>query len=153
MAESTEKGQVPAGFEHVHVELDWWDGTPRGGLADVNGSTHYFQAVAYHDPDEPDDEYFVWPASETAVALEREQWAIFAEWNMRYEAGSATVDTHPATPGTNTRYDELQILLEPHRAVPDHPRRLAANWHWGDRAERYPLSGPIYWVKWHGPNL
>ena len=121
-----EKGQVPVGFEHVHVELDWWDGTPRGGLADVNGSTHYFQAVAYHDPDEPDDEYFVWPASETAVALEREQWA--------------TVDTHPATPGANIRYDELQILLEPHRAVPDHPRRLAANWHWGDRAARRKIT-------------
>ena|SRR3984957_18947142 len=79
------------GFERVHIELDWWDG-PRSGLADVDGAPCYFQSV---DLCEPDDEFLVWPASGLALALEREQWAIFVKWNHRYETGSATVDSHP----------------------------------------------------------
>lgn len=68
-----------AGFEPVHVELDWYDG-PRHGLADVDGVPHYFRAVHdYAHVDEPDDEYFVWPASDTALAWEREQWTIFVD--------------------------------------------------------------------------
>lgn len=150
MAEATQEDLVPVGFEPVHVEGDWYDG-PRSGLADVNGSMHYFQAVYdHHHPDEPDDEYFVWPASDTAVAMEREQWAIFAEWSMRYETDKATAGPHPA--GTNSRYDELATLLVLHRAIPDQVRRLAADWHWGNRPAHYPPSGPIYWVKWHEPN-
>lgn len=48
------------GFERVHVELDWYDG-PRGGLADVGGVVHYFQAVSHLD-DSGGGTFFVWPA-------------------------------------------------------------------------------------------
>jgi hypothetical protein len=79
--------------------LDRYDG-PRGGLADIDGAAHYFRAVHdYAHAGEPDDEYFVWPASGTAMTWEHEQWAIFVEWNTRYEAGAATPETHPGHGG------------------------------------------------------
>jgi hypothetical protein len=136
------------GFERVHVELDWYDG-PRSGLADVDGIPHYFQAVHdYLHPGEPDDEYFVWPASDTAMALEHEQWGIFVDWNTRYEAGAATVDSHPGHGGINARYDELTSLLAPYRAAPPGARRLAAEWRPKDRTMRYDADGPDYLVRW-----
>ncbi len=142
--------QAHYGFEHVHIELDWYDG-PRSGLADVDGIPHYFQAVHdYGRPDEPDGEYLVWPANSTALALEREQWAIFVDWNTRYETGTATVDSHPGHGGINARYDQLTALLAPHRAVPPRARRLAAEWRWqpNNRTTRYHLDGPDYLVRW-----
>jgi hypothetical protein len=152
MTEPSPEGVVPAGFEPVHVELGWYDG-PRAGLADVDGSAHYFQAVHdYGHPDVSDDEYFVWPASATAVAMEREQWMIFAEWEARHEAGEATLDSHPGNPGADSRFDELDALLAPHRAMPARARRLAAEWHWGNRATHVPRTGPLYWVRWREPN-
>lgn len=34
------------------------------------------------DPRDAADEYFVWPASEAAVAMEREQWAIYVAYEV-----------------------------------------------------------------------
>jgi hypothetical protein len=156
MATPADEASAPAGFEPVHVELDWYDG-PRRGLADVNGSAHYFQGVYdYHetepDEDSPYSDYFVWPVSETGMAMEREQYVIFAEWRMCFEAGTANTDTHPVHGGINSRYDELETLLASHRTMPELPRRLTATWHWGSRTVRYPLDGPIYWVRWSEPD-
>jgi hypothetical protein len=149
MAEAEDSGGAQAGFEHVYVESDWYDG-PRGGLADVNGVPHYFEAVhSYRHPDAPDDRYHVWPADSGTVALECEQWAIFVAWNSRYEAGTATTGTHPAHGGVDARYDELTALLARHRAVPPGARQLAAEWRPIDRATRYHADGPGYLVRWH----
>ncbi|MBO0835849.1 MAG: hypothetical protein J2P28_10060 [Actinobacteria bacterium] len=137
-------------FERVHIELDWYDG-PRRGLADVDGMPHYFQAVHdYGGTGEPGDEYLVWPASDTALALEREQWLIFVDWNTRYEAGTANVDSHPGHGRINARYDELSALLVTHRAVPPGALRLAAEWRWPPNtgATRYHMDGPDYLVRW-----
>jgi hypothetical protein len=137
------------GFERVHVELDWYDG-PRGGLADVGGVVHYFQAVPdFYRSDELDDKFLVWPASAAAFAWEREQWAIFVAWNSRYEAGTASVDSHPGEGGVDARYDELESLLAAHRVVPDEALRLVAEWRPGDQEGRYHAGGPDYLVKWH----
>lgn len=127
--------QAHEGFDQVYIENDWYDG-PRSGLADVGGVPHYFQAVdAYQHPDQPDNEYFVWPASDTALAMEWEQWAIFVEWNTRHEAGVTTVDDHPGHGAVNARYDELATMLAPHRALPH-------------GATRSQIDGSGYLVKW-----
>jgi hypothetical protein len=138
------------GFEPVHVELDWYDG-PRGGLADINGMPHYFRAVNdYSRHGEPDDEYLVWPASQTALAWEREKWAIFVEWNGRYEAGTATAESHPGHGGINARYDELTTLLQPHRAMPDDARRMKVEWRPCSTTSpmRYHTAGSGYRGSW-----
>jgi hypothetical protein len=137
MVESAEEDLPCAGFERVHVQLDWYDG-PRGGLADVEGVAHYFRAVHdYHHADEPDDEYFVWPASTSALALEREQRAIFVGWNARYEVGAAWAEHHPGNGGIDARYDELQALHAPHRVMPDDARRMIAEWGNGNGLVRW----------------
>lgn len=135
-------------FETVHVELDWYDG-PRAGVADINGVPHYFRAVHdYAHPDDPDDEYLVWPAVRQALSWEREQWDIFVKWNTRYENGTATVDGHPGHGGVDARYDELTALLQPHRATPGNAERLGAEWRSSKSPYRYGVHGPGYSVRW-----
>lgn len=149
MVEFTEEALRSDGFERVYVELDWYDG-PRAGLADVEGVVHYFRAVHdYNHGDEADDDYYVWSASGDVVALEREQWAIFVGWNARYEAGVASVESHPGHGGIDARYDELEALLAPYRVMPGDARRVTAEWRSGDRAGRYRADGLGYWVRWH----
>ena len=47
------------------------------------------------------------------MAWEREQWAIFVDWNARYEAGVATPGSHPGHGGVDARYDDrTRTLLE-----------------------------------------
>jgi hypothetical protein len=98
VAEIWDEAQLIAdGFERVYVELEWYDG-PCAGLADVGGKYHYFQSCDYDHAHEA-VEYNVWPASDAAVQLEREQWAIFVNWNERYEAGTVGPETHPSQGG------------------------------------------------------
>ncbi|TCC34667.1 hypothetical protein [Kribbella sindirgiensis] len=148
MAETWDRAQLIAdGFQQVYVELDWWDG-PRAGMVDLDGVPHYFERV-----DAPDgerlDEYLVWPAEPHAVMLERESWAVFVRWNQLYEAGEASVDTHPAR-GVDPRYEELTAALVPQRRVPAAARRLVAEWRFDDGG-RYRTDGTCNWVRWSSP--
>lgn len=143
MAATWDEVQLIAdGFERVYAELEWYDG-PRAGLADVGGKLHYFQGYDYDDA----DEYSIWPASDAAVELEREQWAIFARWNERYEAGTVGPETHPGQGGIDARYDELDLLLAPYRQAPDGARRLVGEVRF-DAGDRYRVEGLDYWFRW-----
>jgi hypothetical protein len=131
-------------YEPVLVENDWYDG-PRSGLAHVQGVLSYFESsFADIAPNEPDDIFLVWPASPDPVDWEREQWAIFAAWNQRREAGETTADTHPGHGGIDARYDELQALLEPQRIAPDNARRFRAQWRFTHTTQRYHRDGVDY---------
>ncbi|MFJ4988586.1 hypothetical protein ACIP9H_32895 [Streptomyces sp. NPDC088732] len=146
MAETWDEAQLIAdGFERVYAESEWYDG-PRAGLADVDGRPHYFLSEDYSHADLA-DEYSVWPASDAAVEWEREQWAIFARWNERYEAGTAGPETHPGEGGIDARYDELNLLLAQYRQAPDDARRLVGEVRFGPGA-RYRVEGPDYWFRW-----
>lgn len=146
MAETWDEVQLIAdGFERVYVELAGYDG-PRAGLADIEGMPHYFQGYDWDDAEEA-DEYSVWLASDAAVELEREQWAIFARWNERHEAGRVGLETHPGQGGIDARYDELALLLMPYRQVPDHARRLLGEVRF-DAGARYRAEGLDYWFLW-----
>jgi hypothetical protein len=134
--------------EPVHVENEWYDG-PRAGVADIHGVPHRFVSQW----DEKDEEllgtFFVWPIGEAELALEREQWLIFVQWNAEYEAGNASTDTHPGHPGTNPRWDEISTILQGARqAVPPAAKRAKAELRHLDREERYTASGPSYELSW-----
>ncbi|MFD6532314.1 hypothetical protein [Streptomyces sp. NPDC060184] len=147
MAETWDEVQLIAdGFERVYAELEWYSG-PRAGLADVDGKPHYFQGNDWNDADEA-DEYSVWPASDAAVELEREQWAIFARWNERCEAGAVGPETHPGQGRIDARYDELELLLAPYRQPPDGARQLVGEVRI-DAGARYRVEGLDYWFRWH----
>ncbi|MFF2194980.1 hypothetical protein [Streptomyces sp. NPDC058157] len=139
---------IADGFERVYVELERYDG-PRFGLADVDGRPHYFQGYDYDHAAEA-DEYRVWPAKELAVRLEREQWAIFVSRYDRHEAGTAGPELHPGQGTVDARYDELALMLEPHRRVPDGARRLVAELRF-DGGSRYRADGLDYWFRWRPP--
>lgn len=140
-----EQQLIADGFERVYVELEWYDGL-REGVADVNGVPHYFQSLHWDQVGDA-DEFSVWPASEDALTLEREQWAIFAKWNQRHEAGAVTLESHPGHGGIDARYDELTALLGPHRQAPDDARRLLGEVRFV-KGGRYRVDGVDYWVRW-----
>ncbi|MCX4816712.1 hypothetical protein OG601_47865 [Streptomyces sp. NBC_01239] len=131
------------GFERVYVESDW-NGEPLAGLADIDGKPHHFEIQRY-DP----SEYQVWPASEAVAELEREQWAIYARWYGRSQAGEVGHESHPGHGGIDARYDELELLLAPHRLVPDGARRLVCELRFVAGVDvRYRVEGPDYWLRW-----
>jgi len=146
---STGGDSADDGFEIVYVELDWYDG-PQAGVAAVEGAPHYFQCVHDQPPGaDQDDEFLVWPIDPQAFAWEREQWALFVEWDTRQRAGTASADSHPGSGGVDARYDELTDLLAPHRIAPDGARRFRAEFRGLPRVERYHTDGPDYALKWH----
>ena len=144
MVETWDEVQLIAdGFEHMYVELEWYDG-PRVGLAAIDGKPHYFDGYGQYFGDEA-DEYRVWSASAAAVEWEREQWALYVSWNERHGAGTARPD-HPGQSGIDARYDELDALLAPYRQVPDDAARLMGELRQcgtGQQAE-----GTGYWFRW-----
>lgn len=145
MAETWDEDRLIAdGFGRVLVELEWYDG-PRVGLAEIDGKVHYFESRNYVDQVE-DSEYDVWPASDDAVTMEREQWAIYVSWSRRHEAGEAGPGSHPGYGGIDARYDELTSLLMPHRQAPADARQLVAEWRFGMGA-RYQVEGIGTWVR------
>ena len=144
MAETGDEERLIAeGFGRVLVELDWYDGLRRG-LAEIDGQVHYFQCLNYVDEVEG-AQYSVWPASDDAVAMETEQWMIYVRWSRRHETGEA--GPHPGGGGVDARYDELELLLTPHRQVPADAREFVAEWCPGTGA-RYQAEGIDAWARW-----
>ncbi|QIS11934.1 hypothetical protein [Nocardia arthritidis] len=138
---------IADGFERVYIELDYYDGI-RAGLGDIGGILHYFERSDNDRGDEL-DEYRVWPPSAEAAAWEREQWAILVDWSRRYEAGKAVMDSHPGHGGTDARYDELTLLLAPHRHAPDNARKLMGEKRFDNSDDRYRIEGIGVWFRWH----
>ncbi|MET8982272.1 hypothetical protein ABZX85_42490 [Streptomyces sp. NPDC004539] len=132
---------ITDGFGRVIVELDWYDG-PRVGLVDIDGKPHYFDGYGQYSGDGA-DEYRVWPASSAAVELEREQWAIYVDWNERQGAGAAYLGQG----GIDARYDELDALLAQHRQAPDDARRVVGELRSTGTGHRPEGTG--YWFRWH----
>ncbi|WP_202457544.1 hypothetical protein [Streptomyces sp. SID337] len=128
----------------VYTELEWY-GEPWAGLADIGGKPHYFEIDHSHQG----DGYQVWPVGEAVAKLEREQWAIYARWYERREAGEVGQESHPGHGGVDARYDELGLLLAPHRSAPDSARRLRCELRFvADVDVRYRVEGPDYWLRW-----
>jgi hypothetical protein len=131
-----------AGFEHVHVENERYDG-PQAGIADIGGVPHYFLRLNRHFED--GDEFAVWPIDEATLALEKEQWQIYvATWD------AASDITYPNAGVLPPRFHELETLLEPRRVPPGDERTLFAQWRFDDRDEdrRHDDDGPMYLMRW-----
>jgi len=134
--------------ERVYVENEWYDG-PRAGVADIGGIPHRFKSLFDEEEDQYLGSFVVWPIEQEVVALEQEQWGIFAEWNALYEAGQVGTESHPGNGGKSARWDEIEILLKTSRAeVPAFARRAVAELTHIDREVRYASSGPAYMLSW-----
>ncbi|MEV6410365.1 hypothetical protein [Kribbella sp. NPDC051718] len=137
--------------ERVYIESDRYDG-PWAGVADVGGVAHYFQALEGLDMDRR--VFQVWPIVGETLALEQEQWAIYVRWNDRHEAGEEPLATHPGHGGVDSRYDELEQLLEPLRQPPDDTLLLRAETVWLEpKPPRYYLDGVDYGIRWRAAGV
>jgi hypothetical protein len=134
--------------ELVIAERDYYDG-PRSGIALFRGVPHRFCTELDEIPEELSDVFLLWPIDEADLQLEIEQWNIFVAWNDRYEAGTASTDTHPGSGGIDSRWDAIEDQLRGSRVAPrgDVVRALATFVRL-DREKRYASSGPDYGVDW-----
>jgi hypothetical protein len=134
--------------ERVYVENEWYDG-PRAGVANLNGRPHRFVSQFDEEEDEYLGTFLVWPIDESELVLEQEQWQIFVRWNEQYEAGKASTESHPGHPGTNKRWDEINVMLKTLReSVPASARRAKAQMVCLEGQQRYGPSGPDYQLSW-----
>lgn len=143
--------RLDAGFEHVYVELEWYDG-PRAGIADIHGMPHRFKSNFDDNDEDPLGTFLVFPIDPVSLALEREQWRLFVVWNRRYESGDEGATRHPGHGGVDSRWDEIEALVAEHRnAIPADAKRARAESHLLDREERYTEDGPDYRLRWTFP--
>lgn len=133
--------------EPVLVEFEWYDG-PRAGIAEVEGIPSYFRTDDFASP--PDEaSYLTWPVPPDVLPLEIESWMVFVAWNGRYEAGNATVESHPGQGGVDARFDALESVLSTSRTPPSSAELRRADWLPVDLAgSRYQRGGPSYRVRW-----
>jgi len=97
-------------FGRVYAVWDYFDGV-RSGFADYHGVPHYFEAL--FDEGESDHElrFKLIAVSKQTIALVVEQWEIFRSWERQFHAGEVSEGTHPAAPGQNSRYTELERMI------------------------------------------
>ena len=91
-----------------------WDfhDCPRTGIAEYDGSPHYFACGWDASADDYSNVFSLTPINETTLALALEQWSIWCAWERDFHAGRVTAETHPNLGGINSRYDELSRLLK-----------------------------------------
>ncbi len=135
-------------FEKVYVENEWYDG-PRAGVASINGVPHRFKSLFDEAVDERLGTFLVWPVDLETLKLEQEQWQVFVEWNVLYESGQATPESHPGHGGISARWDELEESLKQSRSdVPGEAKRAKAELEHIESDQRYPPDGPTYKFRW-----
>src|SRR5579863_2362436 len=88
--------------------VDLFHDRPIEGFANFEGSPHHFRCEFDHDADEYSDVYCLTPISAATLQLVVERWQIWLRWNAAFRAGETSLDTHPALPNENARYDELK---------------------------------------------
>lgn len=140
-------------MEHVYVELGRWDG-PESGVADLDGEPHYFQRMWDQEEDDysADGRHALWPIDMAILRKEIEAWHIFVAWNIRYQNGEATTDSHPGRGDLNPRYKQLNDELKAERQIPESFVVRQATLQPLDRAKRYTKSGPDYAITWTQPD-
>lgn len=109
-------------MERVLAVWDFHDG-PRTGIAEYQGRAHYFSCLWDEALDDYSPAFHLWPITQATLVAALEQWAIWCTWEDNYQTGQTEANTHPGTGGIDTRYDQLQQLLDaavaalPERAI------------------------------------
>ena len=146
MAESTEKGQVP-GFEHVHVELDWCDRPP------VDSPTSTGPRITSRQSTTTTPTSRMMNTSYGPQARQLLRWS----GNSGQSSPSGTCATKQAVrlstptqppghqPPATTNYRSSSSRTGRCPTIHDGSQPTGTG---AIELERYPLSGPIYWVKW-----
>ena len=111
--------QQTSSSETVHTVTDYWDG-PRQGIANFQGSPHFYDCIFDSVKDDYSDLYRLTPLDESIFRLAMEAWGIWKRWEFAFHSGKATIETHPALPEDVARHNELeQILAKELQSSPD----------------------------------
>jgi hypothetical protein len=97
-------------FERVYTIWDYFDG-PRDGLADFGGSPHYYKCSWDEKSDDYSSEYELSPIDSDLLGAALEQWQIWKRWERAFHTGAVPQSTHPGHGGIDSRYDELEVII------------------------------------------
>jgi hypothetical protein len=97
-------------LEHVYAVWDYWDRI-RSGFADFRGMPHYFESPWDESSDDCSDVFVLTPVSSATIELVVEQAEIFRSWAIAFHRGEVTEGSHPALPGQNDRYAQLNQAI------------------------------------------
>lgn len=90
---------------------DYYDGV-RTGIADLNGSPHYFACEFDESADEYSNSFKLYPVGRDFMQRATRNWRIYRTWERKFHNGEADVKTHPGHGGVDAEYDELQAWLD-----------------------------------------
>ena len=125
-------------FEIVHTINDWYDG-PRAGVADLNGTPHYYESQFDELEDDWAETFLLTPIDAETFRLVMESWAIWLRWDAAFREGRTTLETHPALPEDRERHSQLAEILA---------QRLVINSDTGIKARAEFKFGEPTLVKW-----
>jgi hypothetical protein len=100
------------GYETVYTIDDWYDGA-RAGIADLEGKPHYYECRWDDAQDDWSEIYLLKPIDDETFRLALEDWQIWKRWEVAFNEGRATLETHPTLPEDRARHDELESILGP----------------------------------------
>lgn len=112
-------------FEPVYTVTDFHDG-PRRGVASFEGSPHVYESEWDDEGDDYAHTFLVSPISDDDLRLALEDWAIWLRWSAAFNAGTTTIDTHPALPADRERHLELNSLLRQRLVIADDAVKVTA---------------------------
>jgi hypothetical protein len=98
-------------YEPVYAVWDYYDGV-RTGIADFDGTPHYFASIFDEDADEYSDAFWLYPVGPEFMQHAMRYSAIFRAWEVKFYNGSAALETHPGHGGIDAEYDRLRIWID-----------------------------------------
>lgn len=106
-------------FERVYTVWDYYDG-PRSGIANLLGVAHAYSCKWDDSESEYTDIFLLTPIDLETLRLALEQWAILRKWEGEFHEGRVAAYTHPGLAGQNSRYAELEVMIN--ASLVGHPR-------------------------------
>jgi len=103
--------KLEQGYEKVLTVTDYYDG-PRQGIANYQGTPHFYKCIFDEDKDDYSDLYRLTPLDERTFQLAMEDWEIWLRWERAFHAAQTDIATHPALPQDAARHKELHAILE-----------------------------------------
>ena len=94
-------------FSRVLTVWDYYDG-PRSGIAEYEGRPHYYESEWDEAAGVYAETFRLSPVDDETVHLALKQWKIWREWELAFSRGEKEESTHPALPGQDSTYAQLE---------------------------------------------
>jgi hypothetical protein len=109
---------APMRNERVYTVYDYYDG-PRQGMADFRGRPHAYHCLWDATKRDYTNRFRLKPLTQEEFAAVLADWEIWLRWRRAFDAGLATIDSHPALPEDAAEHERLKQLVTAAYHVPD----------------------------------